>query len=140
MLYLPLLIFTAFCILLFDIRVGTGGDNVVYIILAKSIVEYHNYLSLYLSNSPYHTHFPPGFPLILAIFYKFFGPNETYLKIVPLLSSILSFFILTITFRNFYFLLALSTSPLLIDYSSKLLSESSYLFFSLLSIILNNAL
>ncbi len=114
---------------------GTGGDNVVYIILSKSIVEYHNYLSLHLPNSPYHTHFPPGFPLILAIFYKFFGPNEIYLKIVPLISSILSFFLLTIIFRNFYFLLALSVCPLLIDYSSKLLSESSYLLFSLLSII-----
>ena len=114
---------------------GTGGDNVVYIILSKSIVEYHNYLSLHLPNSPYHTHFPPGFPLILAIFYKFFGPNEIYLKIVPLISSILYFFLLTIIFRNFYFLLALSVCPLLIDYSSKLLSEPSYLLFSLLSIL-----
>ncbi len=134
MIYLPLIIFTIFCILLFDIKMGTGGDNVIYIILSKSIVEYHNYLSLYLFNSPYHTHFPPGFPLILAIFYKFFGPNETYLKIVPLISSIFSFFLLTTIFRNFYFLLALSVSPLLIDYSSKLLSEPSYLLFSLLSI------
>ena len=134
--FLPLIIFSLLSILRFDLKVWDDNDSVAYMNLAKSIVEYHNYLSIYIKEMPPHIHFPPGFPLLLAPLYAVFGINELALKMLPLISNIIAFFILTLLIRNFYILLVLSTSPLLISHSSKLLSEGHYLMFSLLSIYL----
>lgn len=136
MLFIPFLIFLIFSILLFDVKLSIGGDNIIYMILAKSILEFKKYASLHLVGEPAHIHFPPGFPLILAPFYKIFGMNELYLKVVPFIFSMLSFIILTFIIRDFWIMLSLSTLPLWISYSSKLLSETTFMFFSFLSIYL----
>ncbi|MEN3046856.1 MAG: hypothetical protein ABDH49_07770, partial [Candidatus Hydrothermales bacterium] len=130
----PFLIYLLFCLLLFDIKVDTGGDNVVYMILAKSIADHKSYSNLHIVSSPPHNRFPPFFPLLLVPFYKVFGLNESFLKILPFISSIFSFIFLIFIIKDFWIVLVFSVTPILISYSSKLLSESTFLFFSLLAI------
>jgi hypothetical protein len=51
--------------------VGIYMDDGVYMILAKSIATGHGLRNLHLPGSPIATHFPPGFPLLLAALWRF---------------------------------------------------------------------
>lgn len=54
-------------LLVFDPAPYTGGDNAVYLSLARSLAEGRGYRDLYLPGAPAHLHFPPAFPAFLAI-------------------------------------------------------------------------
>jgi hypothetical protein len=45
----------------------TGGDNAVYVVLARALLDEGAYVSLHLPGAPPHTQYPPAFSLILAI-------------------------------------------------------------------------
>jgi hypothetical protein len=53
----------------------TGGfyDDAFYVILAKSLATGHGYRNLNLPGAPFATHYPPGYPLFLAVLWKI-GP------------------------------------------------------------------
>jgi hypothetical protein len=53
--------------------VGAFQDDAMYTVLARSIAEGHGYRFLNLPGEPHATHFPPGYPLVLALLWKF-GP------------------------------------------------------------------
>jgi hypothetical protein len=44
-----------------------GGDNAVYITVARSLLERGDYLSLHVPGEPPHTQYPPFFPALLAL-------------------------------------------------------------------------
>ena len=44
----------------------SGGDNVAYLTLARSLLEHGAYLQLWDPLAPPHAQYPPGFPLLLA--------------------------------------------------------------------------
>lgn len=46
--------------------VGAFQDDAIYTVLAKSLAEGHGYKMLNLPGEPNATHFPPGYPLVLA--------------------------------------------------------------------------
>jgi hypothetical protein len=61
-------------LLLFDPGLFTGGDNVVYLLLAKALAGAEGYVTLYEPGNPPHTFYPPGYPLLLTpLFWIFEG-------------------------------------------------------------------
>ncbi len=54
--------------------VGAFQDDAMYTVLAKSLAEGQGYRFLNLPGEPNATHFPPGYPLVLALLWKFAPP------------------------------------------------------------------
>lgn len=82
-------IYVLLSLLLFDPKLSTGGDNAVYLILAKSIAQGKGYLNLYLPGAPAHTQYPFGFPLLLAsVVWIVGGVNVIAAKLLVLLTGI----------------------------------------------------
>lgn len=135
-----LLIYTILSILLFDPKLFTGGDNAVYIILGESIASGKGYKNIYLPEASAHTQYPPGFPLLLAIFISMFGKNILILKFVIFLTAAGALIFMDkiatkIVKENSNWLLFFYISiPILIVYNHWILSEMPFLFFSLGSI------
>lgn len=50
--------------------VGAFQDDATYTVLAKSLAEGHGFRMLNLPGEPNATHFPPGYPLVLAALWK----------------------------------------------------------------------
>src|ERR1700730_2310570 len=46
--------------------VGVFADDAFYVLLARSVAEGQGFRFLNLPGSPAATHFPPGYPLVLA--------------------------------------------------------------------------
>lgn len=51
--------------------VGAFQDDAIYTVLAKAIAEGHGYRLVNLPGEPNATHYPPGYPLLLALLWKF---------------------------------------------------------------------
>ena len=89
-----------------DEKIHLGGDNVAYYLLAKSLSEGKGYNNNHIVGkkdgviveSVAHTHFPPGFPAVMAPFMTVFGSDIATAKNINgfflLLSSIVLFFLL----------------------------------------------
>lgn len=52
--------------------VGTIQDDATYIVLAKSLATGEGYRQLSLPGTPLVTHYPPGYPFLLAVLWRFF--------------------------------------------------------------------
>ena len=50
--------------------VGVAADDAMYVILAKSIATGHGFRFLNLPGAPAATHFPPGYPALLALLWR----------------------------------------------------------------------
>jgi len=136
-LLLTLIAYIVLSLLLFDLKLFTGGDNAKYIILAQSIIEGKGYKDVYMPEEPAHTQYPFGFPLLLAFFLLIFGSNIVALKSAILLTGLGAvYFMYKISedlFRdktNLIMLFFISV-PVFITYNHWVLSEMPFLFFSL---------
>ena len=49
---------------------GVFQDDGIYVILGKSLASGQGYRYLNLPGAPYATHYPPGYPLFLALLWK----------------------------------------------------------------------
>ena len=61
------------CAVLNSLPVGGFYDDAFYVVLAKSIATGHGYRNLNLPGTPFATHYPPGYPLFLALLWSI-GP------------------------------------------------------------------
>jgi hypothetical protein len=61
------------CAVLNTLPVGGFYDDAFYVVLAKSIATGHGYRNLNLPGTPFATHYPPGYPLFLALLW-WIGP------------------------------------------------------------------
>lgn len=50
--------------------VGAFQDDAIYTVLAKSLAEGHGLRLINLPGAPHNTHYPPGYPLLLAALWK----------------------------------------------------------------------
>ncbi|MDH4211804.1 MAG: hypothetical protein OEV79_10210 [candidate division WOR-3 bacterium] len=129
-------------LLMFDPKLFTGGDNVVYVILSQSICSGKGYKDLYLPGEPPHTQYPFGFPLMLVPFVLMFGANIVILKLVVLLTGLGAlYFMVKICEKLFkdslHFLIASYVSiPIMITYNHWILSEMPFVFLSLAAVYL----
>ena len=62
------------CVVLNALPVGGFYDDAFYVVLAKSIATGHGYRNLNLPGTPFATHYPPGYPLLLALLWSI-GPS-----------------------------------------------------------------
>lgn len=139
-----LLIFTVVYVLLsvltFDIRLFTGGDNVVYVILAESIVSGQGYRNIHVAGEPEHAKFPIGFPLILSLFMGVFGKNLIVFKLFVLLTGIVSVYFMYKICEHVigkYTHLVMSvyiTVPLLLEFNHWVLTEIPFLCLVLIAV------
>ncbi len=140
----PLLIGIGFLFIyqyIFDEKLNLGGDNAGYYVLGKALSEGQGYTNIHMPDNPPHNHFPPGYPAFLSVFMKFTN-SINFLKIlngVLLLSSSLLLFSLLKKFTEntkmaFVGAILLLFNFHLLSYSTIMMSEIPYLFFSLLII------
>lgn len=132
-----------FCILLFDPKPHTGGDNASYVILAQSILRTGDGYSQSIGPGPVepHTQYPFGYPLLLSPLVALFGVNFFVLKLLSVAFSLLSVFLFAQIMRQsaapvtaVSAAFAFALNPVLVDYSHWVLTEEAFLCFSLLSL------
>ncbi len=121
-------------ILIFNIVPFSGGDNLKYYHLSRAIRDGQGYRSVWLYNTPLHSHYPPLFPLILAI-----APNYLCAKILIFVLFLLTLFAVSKLFDGLelpdYTILIFAFTPLLLIYSHWVLSEIPYLLLSTLTLL-----
>ena len=132
-----------FCIMLFDPKLHTGGDNAYYIKLAESIlIPGDGYSSNIAPGGPKpHTHFPFGYPLLLAPMVALFHGNVVGLKLFSMALALGCVFLFYTLSRGLFpplqwaaLNLAMALNPEIVFFSHWILSEIPILFFTLLSL------
>lgn len=129
---------------IFDKKVHLGGDNAGYYIYGKSIAKGEGYRAIHTKDKVKANHFPPGYPALIAVTMKLFSSKITTIKTAngfflfaalialfflfkALTKSIhLSFVACLLTMYNFHML----------EYSTIMMSEISFVLFSALSLLL----
>ncbi|GAB1471527.1 hypothetical protein MASR2M66_24050 [Chloroflexota bacterium] len=145
-LFALILISAALALLRFDsLQIGASYDDAKYIILAESLASGQGYQLINFPRPQIERNFPPGWSLILAPFTFVFPKNYDALKIVSLvlwLASIILVYTLFSKRLNSPYLEILTAwvalNPFLIGTSVTVMSESAYLFFSLLALLIFN--
>ncbi|HUU29852.1 MAG TPA: hypothetical protein VM123_18775 [archaeon] len=131
------------CLALFDPKPHTGGDNATYIILAESILRSGDgYSDTITPGEPKpHTQYPFGYPLLLAPLVALVGRNLVLLKLFSVLLAVASVALFSRLVERLApplawagLSLAAASNPVIVDYSHWILSEMSFLFFSLLAL------
>ncbi len=125
----------------FDSKLDLSGDNVKYYLLGQALANGKGYVSIWEPDTPQHTHFPPGYPAIIALVIMHGFKKVVAIKVVNFVFLIFTSFILyAMTKRLASSLVAMivailfCTNATLLHYSSIMMSEMSYIFFSLLTL------
>lgn len=66
---------------IFDSKLDMGGDNAGYYILGRALLQGEGYTNIHIPGTPAASHFPPGYPALLAVA-MLFGKSFTWLKVV----------------------------------------------------------
>lgn len=143
-LILLVIVSAIFALLRFDsLQIGTSYDDAHYIILAESLSSGQGYQLINFPRPQIERNFPPGWPLLLAPFTLIFPKNYDALKVVSLFLWLAS---IPLSYKIFSKRLPspaieiltslIALNPLLIGASVTVMSESAYLFFSLLALSL----
>jgi hypothetical protein len=132
---------------IFDTKIHLGGDNAAYFTLSRSLANGHGYASIITPPDangvfPSANHFPPGYSFILAIYTKLFSDNivsMTKFNGVFLWGSVLLVFLITKKLTQNIHLSAIIALICLVNghllhYSTIMMSEVPYMFFSLLAL------
>jgi len=127
----------------FDEKVNLNGDNASYYLLGKGIVNGEGYVLYNDLLSKPHSHFPPGYPLIIA-FIMLFSKSTFIIKLANGAFLLASCFLLYSILKKCKIQLSVilvSIIFLLFNYhivnsSVTMMSEVPFLFFSLLSLFL----
>ena len=121
-----------------------GGDNSMYILHAKNIVEGTHYRDTGFIYNPssnlFPESYPPVFPFLLAPVYKWFGLNLTAMKVEVIFSFLLGLWFIALNFYKTiptrYMAAAVAVvglNPVLWRFKDSILSEFPFFFFICLS-------
>lgn len=142
--YILILIVTFFKIYssIFDEKVSLVGDNASYYILGNAIANGDGYTNIQHLEKEAHYHYPPGYPLLIAGVSKLFSNDIVHIKMLNgalvLGAVLLLFFIVKRLTENDHIAFATSFLTLLnyhiLGYSTIMMSEVPFLFFSMLCI------
>jgi len=126
-----------------SLQLGASYDDAHYIILAESLSSGQGYQLINFPNPQIERAFPPGWPILLAPLTFFFPGNYAVLKLfslmlwlasLPLIYSLLAKRVESPHLEIIVGLAALN--PLLVGTSVTVMSESAYLFSSLVVLVL----
>jgi len=123
----------------FDQKVDANGDNASYYLLAQGLANGQGYSNYYQVGNPPELHFPPGYPVIVALAMKTFGLEILGVKLLNglllLLSALLFFFTLVKLTADILFawlcVALMLINPNLLRYGTIMMSEIPYLLVSL---------
>lgn len=125
-----------------SLQIGTSYDDAHYIILAESISSGEGYELINFPRPQLERAFPPGFPILLTPLTFLFPGNYSILKLFSLVLWLASIYLIYRLFEKridspYLEILTglVALNPLLIGISVTVMSESAYLFFSLLAIV-----
>jgi hypothetical protein len=129
---------------IFDSKLFLGGDNADYYLLANALSSGEGYVNIHLPDAPPANHFPPGYSflmsLIIRIGFETMFAMKVFNGILLLLSSYLLFHLSFKLTKNKVLSIILAALVLLnsnmLEYSTIVMSEISFVFFTLLSIYL----
>jgi 4-amino-4-deoxy-L-arabinose transferase-like glycosyltransferase len=137
LLILVLLISGSLLLYFFNINKGLWWDEAVYLGLAKNLLERKGYFI----NFNQETFRPPLFPVLISILWYFFGISENIVRFFIVIVSILSIFLTYLLTKEIFgkeealwASLFLATSHMFLFYSLKILTESLFIFLSLLTV------
>lgn len=130
-----------------DYQIGAHfQDDVSYIVLAKSLLQSDTFGLINGPGAVSPTHYPVGFPLVLAPVLYFFGDNWDALRLVSLLATIINTGLLFFGWsrfsrrRSYWWGLAIAgtyaLSPLVVDQSRMVMSEPVFTMFCLIALFL----
>lgn len=143
LLYLSILAITFIVayIYTFDAKLAMLGDNASYYMLGKALAEGEGYVNISsVAHSP-NNHYPPGYPAIIRLIMLF----SSSIFVIKLVNGLFFLLAIWITFELLNFLtkelkfafvatLLILVNSHLLYYSSVMMSEISFFFFSMLSI------
>ena len=118
-----------------------GGDNAIYLFLAKALASGKGYRDIYLAGAPVHTQFPPLFPLILSLIIRVHGADMYLMKMVVSASSAVTIALSYFLLRRRSFALPLAAVIWLaclyrfFDYCDLLLTEAVFMAFSVAALL-----
>jgi hypothetical protein len=117
----------------FELRLDTGGDNVVYLLLGESLATGHGYTDVWRPTPTPHTQYPPGFPLLVCLVKLVFGAAAMVpVKLLVQLLGVATFAAALALYRRAAPGesgpgLLLLFSPLLLTFGSRILTEIPFL-------------
>lgn len=113
--------------------VATGNDDALYLLLGRA-VRALTYRDLHILGQPWHSQYPPGYPLLLAVFGGELGPGINGAVVLGITLSaigLLCFFDIARRFVAAEFALvllaALAVNPQLLSYAGAVRSETPYM-------------
>lgn len=129
---------------IFDKKVHLGGDNAGYYILGKSLSQGDGYRSIHTKDKVKANHFPPGYPALIAVVMKTFSSKVTTIKAANGFFMWAALIVLFFLFRaltknihlSFIACLLAAYNFHLLEYSTIMMSEISFVLFSAISLLL----
>jgi len=126
---------------IFDKKHDLNGDNAVYYTLAQALAKGFGYVDITVKGNPPSNAFPPGYPLLAAVL-MFFSDSVVAQHILNGVFLLGSVWVLFLAFRQItqkeglvFTLLALTLfNSYVLRFSTMMMSEMSYLFFSSLAV------
>ena len=119
-----------------------GGDNAIYLTLAKSLVSTREYRMIYYPDNPPHFLYPPLFPLILSPIIYVWGYHLSLIKILIILFGLLGYYYIYTLFKskleykyNLSLIILSALSVPVLVYFHTIQPEAVYLLTSVLSLI-----
>ncbi len=127
---------------IFDVKVDLNGDNADYFILGKALATGHGYVSISNVHQSPENHFPPGYPVLVALVIRFFGESIGAVKIfngIYILAAIIILYFLTERVTNnktlsFVCCIFLVMNYHLLLYSTIMMSEAPFILASVLTL------
>lgn len=145
-LYSILLLIVVFCACsyTFDSKLFLGGDNANYYVLAKSIAAGEGYTNFHMPGAVAANHFPPGYSFLMSLFMRLGIDSMNAMKILNgillFLFSLVFFKVSTKLTQNKILSLVVTCIVVLnkhlLEYSTIMMSEISFLLFSTLTVLL----
>ncbi|WP_052599410.1 hypothetical protein [Aureispira sp. CCB-QB1] len=144
LIYLGIIIVSFFYVYnrIFDGKINLNGDNISYYLLGQALATGQGYVNTTSRAKQPHRHFPVGYPLVVAAASKVYSSEIIFIKRVNgflLISAVVILFLLlkSITQNNhisFVVALFCILNSNLLNYSYIMMSEISFLFFSILAL------
>ena len=127
--------------LVFDPKIDLNGDNASYYILGKALNMGEGYININSVFKSPNNHFPPGYPFLLSII-MIISDSFIAIKLMNGLFFLLSLFLSFVLVRkitdnkiiSWLVILFLLLNTHLLRYSTIMMTEIPFLFFSILSI------
>jgi hypothetical protein len=139
---LPSLVYAVLWFLLLDPRPAPGGDNLLYLLLARGLAEGRGLTEFWLPQTIPHTRYPFAFPALLAPVYALSHGSLTALKAAIGILGLGSVVLTQVYLGRrgpaigFWGALAMALSPLLLEFAGDTFTEVPFLAITLLSLFL----